>query len=187
MFMYLCNYMGHRNGARNMIPLTVSFRHRLSKYQLHWRTESTYLQRSQEQPPNPRTDKERHTETGEVGKFSGIIRRSAHTPIRRSLPHRIQNAGEEIEPDCRDTSLVVNAHLCIRRDRSSGVISTYQNESVASKKQACHEGSTFLLVHSILERKGNKNQRRNRPIQRKMRDLPFLRQEETNLLSIVGI
>jgi hypothetical protein len=81
----------------------------------------------------------------------------------------------------------VNAHLCIRRDRSSGVISTYQNESVASKKQACHEGSTFLLVHSILERKGNKNQRRNRPIQRKMRDLPFLRQEETNLLSIVGI
>ena len=66
------------------------------------------------------------TESGEVGELRRVVGHGAHEPVRRCLPHRVEQATEYVEPEAADIAALVDVDLVVdvSLDRSTGVMPT---------------------------------------------------------------
>ena len=51
------------------------------------------------------------TESSEMRKLRGVVRHGAHDPICGRLPHRVEEAAEDVQPDATSIPLIVDVYL----------------------------------------------------------------------------
>lgn len=61
-----------------------------------------------------KTERKSLTEPSEMGQLPWIVRHGAHDPVRCSLPHRVEEATEYVQPDPTWITRVEDVHLIVR-------------------------------------------------------------------------